>query len=211
MVAARKWEIYEGMSVRDLEGHKLGTVVELRGDGVRIEKGVFFPKEYVIDLSEVSEIRGDAVYLRRGKEEMLQIFEQGASANTNATLEPTGGFDADERLGERVDERVDTEARVGATRQGSFGRSEEVRVPVVEEELFATKRVERIGEVRVRKDVVSEHHEIDVPVVKEVVTVERVPASDATSASGEAAFRDEDITIPIREEQVDVSKRTVVR
>jgi uncharacterized protein (TIGR02271 family) len=72
-------------------------------------------------------------------------------------------------------------------------------------------KVERqTGEVRVHKDVVTEHKQVSVPVTREQVHVERVPAK-GTEAPGEAAFKDETFSMPVREEEVEIRKRPVVK
>lgn len=83
------------------------------------------------------------------------------------------------------------------------------RIPLAEEELLATKRMTKAGEVHVTKGVETENREIDVPVVHEVVSVDRVPASGAANEAD--LFEERDIDIPVREEQVDIEKRPVVR
>lgn len=70
------------------------------------------------------------------------------------------------------------------------------------------KRLKETGEVRVRKEVRTENKHFDVPVKREEVVVER------TRLSGESARGiDDDATeeerIVLREEEVDVNKRTV--
>jgi uncharacterized protein (TIGR02271 family) len=79
-----------------------------------------------------------------------------------------------------------------------------------EEELRARKRPVESGEVRVRKEVVTENRTIDVPVTREEVVVERRPvnreATDADFTEGE-----EEISIPLMEEEVEVEKRPVVK
>jgi len=82
-------------------------------------------------------------------------------------------------------------------------------IQVKEEELHAEKRPVEAGEVRVRKEVHTENRTVEVPVQREEVVIERTPvhgraASDATIREGE------EIRIPVREEEVDVSKRAVV-
>jgi uncharacterized protein (TIGR02271 family) len=83
------------------------------------------------------------------------------------------------------------------------------RVELLEEELDIDKRQVQAGEVRVRKEVVTEQRQIEVPVSREEVVIERRPASgreaDATIGS------DEEIRIPLMEEQVEVDKHTRVR
>jgi len=83
------------------------------------------------------------------------------------------------------------------------------RVEVREEELHARKQPVQTGEVRVRKEVVTENRTMDVPVTREEVVIERHPVSGRT-APGEIRAGEE-IRIPVREEQVHVEKTNVVK
>jgi uncharacterized protein (TIGR02271 family) len=91
------------------------------------------------------------------------------------------------------------------------GSDEEARIPLREEELEAEK-TRREDEVRLHKVVHTEMKHMEVPVQKEEVVIERVPASDAgTADTGVGAFHEEETRIPIMEEEVQVSKRPVVK
>jgi len=85
------------------------------------------------------------------------------------------------------------------------GRTEEeARIPIREEELEAEK-TRREDEVRLHKVVHTEMKHLKVPVQKEEVVIERVPAEEARGAdTGEGAFREEEARIPIMEEEVEV-------
>lgn len=91
-----------------------------------------------------------------------------------------------------------------ATAQGG----ETIRVH--EEQLHATKTAVQTGEVRVRKEVHTEHQTIDVPVSREEVVIERHPVS-GHSVSGSSIGQGEEIRIPVSEEQVHVTKETVAK
>jgi len=73
---------------------------------------------------------------------------------------------------------------------------------------------ERIGtgEVRLRKEVVSENRNINVPVSREEVVIERVGADEAGTVSGNVGEIGEgqEIRIPVSEERVRVEKQPVV-
>jgi uncharacterized protein (TIGR02271 family) len=69
------------------------------------------------------------------------------------------------------------------------------------------ERVQR-GEVRLRKEVVTENQTVQVPVTREEIVVERTPASGQRVA-GEIG-RDEEIRVPLAEERVRVEKQPVV-
>jgi uncharacterized protein (TIGR02271 family) len=71
-------------------------------------------------------------------------------------------------------------------------------------------RVQR-GEVRVRKDVVTEQQTVQVPVTREELVIERVPVSgQVTSTAGQIGAENE-IRIPLSEETASLDKQTVVR
>jgi uncharacterized protein (TIGR02271 family) len=77
------------------------------------------------------------------------------------------------------------------------------------EVLRAMKERVQKGEIRLRKDVVTENQTINVPVTREEVIVERVDATGQTPVSGGIGDQKE-IRIPVSEERVKVSKEQVV-
>ena len=83
------------------------------------------------------------------------------------------------------------------------------RIPVREEELKAHKELVETGEARVRKEVITEHKTIEVPVQREEVVIQR------HAPTGEPGMSDikpgEEIRIPVRKEQVTVEKESVVK
>jgi len=98
-----------------------------------------------------------------------------------------------------------------APRDASFRSSDKdrERIELREEELQATKHEVKAGEVRVRKDVVTEERTIDVPVTREEVIIERHPASGRSTTG--SIKEGEEIRVPITEEEVRVEKRPVVK
>jgi uncharacterized protein (TIGR02271 family) len=185
-------QIREGMEVWSVDGHKLGTVVAIQMDSFVIEKGVLFPKDYTLSADTVEEVRENQIILSRRREELG--IEKGI-------LESLGLAGRQEPLQAAL--------RLEEAEQAK----EAARLALHEEELEATKHTEQVGEVRIRKDVVTEERQITVPVSREVVTVERMPVTPAGAARAIAqgnAFQEESIVVPIREEVVDVQKRPVV-
>jgi uncharacterized protein (TIGR02271 family) len=79
-----------------------------------------------------------------------------------------------------------------------------------EEELHAHTQFVETGEVRVRKEVVTEFRTIEVPVRREEVVIERhAPTGEPDSTPDLGP--DEVIRIPVRVEQIIVEKRPVVK
>jgi len=81
-------------------------------------------------------------------------------------------------------------------------------IQVKEERLHAEKRPVETGQVNVRKEVHTETQKLEVPVQREEVFIERTPVHGRTAT--EAIREGEEVRIPVREEQVNVSKDAVV-
>ena len=80
-------------------------------------------------------------------------------------------------------------------------------VQLKEEQLRVTKSPVDTGDVKVRKEVHTDHKTFTVPVEREEVVIEHRPAGGR--AAGDV--RAEEIRIPTKEEKVNVSKETVVK
>ncbi len=64
-------DIKEGMTVRSVDGHKLGKVYAVGETEFHIEKGLFFPKDYAVRYAEISELRNGEIILAHGKDSLL--------------------------------------------------------------------------------------------------------------------------------------------
>lgn len=93
-------------------------------------------------------------------------------------------------------------------RAGTEISDRDYRVQLRGEMLQAHKERVNRGEVRLRKEVVSENQSIQVPVTREELVIERVEGSRAAPA-GEIGSDDE-IRVPLSEEKVTVQKTPVV-
>jgi len=85
---------------------------------------------------------------------------------------------------------------------------DELRIQRSEEELRAGTREREAGALNVRKRVVTERQQIEVPTRREEVTVDRVPVEGEAS---EAEIGDDEVRIPVTEEEVVVEKRPVAK
>jgi uncharacterized protein (TIGR02271 family) len=86
------------------------------------------------------------------------------------------------------------------------------RLKLREEQLRVGKERVQTGEAQISKEVITEHRQVDVPVTREELVIERRPVNETLSGQeiGDD-LRDETIRIPLTEEQVRVSKDTVVK
>jgi uncharacterized protein (TIGR02271 family) len=85
---------------------------------------------------------------------------------------------------------------------------DELRVQRTEEELVAGTRQREAGSIRVRKRVRTDREHIEVPTRHEEVSVERVPVEGEAS---EAEIGEDEVVVPVTEEEVVVHKRPVVK
>ena len=126
-----------------------------------------------------------------------------------------GGILVTVQAGDRAEEAREALSLGGADLGPTWGglregREDRDRLELREEELDVGKRQVQAGEVRVRKDVVTEQRNIEVPVTREEVVIERHPV-EGREVSGDALDEDEEIRIPVMEEEVEVQKRAKVR
>ncbi len=96
-----------------------------------------------------------------------------------------------------------TEAPTRPVREG------EQTMQLREEELVARKEKVETGQVQVGKEVVSEQKTLEVPVTREEVTIDRRPV-DRRPSERPLEERSETIEVPVREEQVQLGKQSVV-
>lgn len=93
-----------------------------------------------------------------------------------------------------------------------IGSDEEtIVVPVIAEELAVAKRKIETGKVRIHK-VVREHEEtIDEPLLREEVTVERVPVNQIVEQPTQSRYEDDVLIVPVFEEVLVVEKRLMLK
>jgi uncharacterized protein (TIGR02271 family) len=186
-----------GAEVFGTDGDKVGTVSAVYPGYIIVEKGFFFPTDYYIPVNAIASYDADRVYLTVSKDAALgrdwdirpvdlETATVGTTATTDILTEP-------DRLAAA---RVETD--------------EEIRIPVMEEELTATVRGQEAGAVRIEKDVVAEQRTLDVPVTEERVRVERRVVDRPVTAADVDAFEETVIDVPLRSETVDVQKQARV-
>lgn len=109
-----------------------------------------------------------------------------------------------------TDVDVDADRRFDASPDDRTDLSEEERIRLHEERLRVDKENVQTGEVDIHKEVVTETQEVDVPVRREEVSVERHRLDEPVDGTVNA-FEEEDgtVRVPIYEEKVDVQKETV--
>jgi uncharacterized protein (TIGR02271 family) len=118
-----------------------------------------------------------------------------------------GMYEGDTETGEFRGHAEDDEG-VSQSAGSDLEDEDELRVQRTEEELAAGTREREAGQLKVRKRVRTDREQIEVPTRHEEVSVERVPASGEAT---EAEIGDDEVVVPVTEEEVVVGKRPVVK
>jgi uncharacterized protein (TIGR02271 family) len=118
-----------------------------------------------------------------------------------------GMYEGDTETGEFRGHAEDDEG-VNQSTGSDLEDRDELRVQRTEEELVAGTREREAGQLKVRKRVRTDHEQIAVPTRHEEVSVERVPVSGEAT---EAEIGEDEVSVPVTEEEVVVSKRPVVK
>ncbi len=146
-------------------------------------------REDQIRVEEVRHYRGESEASRTS----VTVLANGRSDEAATILRHHGDGDV----------HVATNATVPRT-------GEAATLQLREEELHAHKQLVETGEVRVRKEVITEHRTIEVPVQREEIVIERhAPTGAPVSATD--LRPGQEIRIPVRRERVTVEKRSVVK
>ena len=106
-----------------------------------------------------------------------------------------------------------TYTRDGVVDESAYNRDENYEdnrtIELSEEKLDVNTNEVQTGEVNVSKNVVEERESVDVPVEHEEVVIER-HAVDGEREAKHHDFKNEEFSIPVNEEQINVDKKSVV-
>ncbi|QIN81454.1 DUF2382 domain-containing protein [Rubrobacter tropicus] len=131
----------------------------------------------------------------------------GTTGSTSAGTVGAGMSMGDTETGE-FREHDSNDEGVNQSRGDDLEDRDELRVQRSEEELRAGTREREAGAMRVRKRVRTDRERIEVPVKHEEVSVERVPVSGEAT---EAQIGEEEVSVPVTEEEVVTDKRAVAK
>ena len=216
---------FAGYEVYDRSGDKIGKVDDLfldRTDSpeyIGVKMGSLGTRSTLIPWDAVSatDDEGRAITIAADKD----AAKNGPAFDDDSEITP--GFErevhsyyglehATEDRGSYGDYHGETETTTAATEPGVDAGiatgGDELRVKRSEEELAAGTREREAGQLKVRKRVRTDREQIEVPTRHEEVSVERVPASGEAT---EAEIGEEEVVVPVTEEEVVVGKRPVVK
>ena len=191
------WELVE---VREAD-----STLIVSADDAHVKDGPTFDDDQDI----TPEFEGE-VYSFYGLQQSGSAEERGAYADDYASDPGAVGPGMREGDTETGEFRGHSEGDEGVAQSGGsdLEDEDELRVQRTEEELAAGTREREAGQLKVRKRVRTDREQIEVPTRHEEVSVERVPVEGEAS---EAEIGEDEVVVPVTEEEVVVGKRAVAK
>jgi len=179
-----------------------GLVGALVGAGVPEHEAAYYQGEFEAGRTIVT-VQADG----RADEVSTVLRRHGAyDMSTRGSVAGTGTGSSMTAASATSSSRAATTATTHASGHATARAGDTIELK--EEQLHVQKRPVETGEVRVHKEVHNETKSIDVPVQREEIVIER-HASHGKASSG-SIKEGEEIRIPVREDQVTVTKDAVV-
>src|SRR5215204_7006580 len=185
-----------------------GRRIEVSVEKAQVKESPSFNDDEDITPQYENEVRS-----HYGLGAMQGAADRGAYGDYYADKEREGEVGPGVRMGdtETGEFRGHGRGQEGVNQPGDDLEDEdELRVQRVEEELRAGTREREAGRMNVRKRVRTDREQIRVPKKREEVSVERVPVEEGREAS-EAQIGDDEVVMPVVEEEVVTDKRAVVK
>jgi uncharacterized protein (TIGR02271 family) len=199
-----RWDrnsVQEGMIVSSTTGDRIGKVIRCDAETFVVEKGALFPKDYQLRYDHITGTAADGALIYSLSDEL------GVGATTTAAEAAPAASAMPMASGTTLPAASAAEA----------SQDHEVRIPLLKEELDIEKYAFESGRVRIHKGVKVEERHFTVPVRREEVVVEHIstkdwgPGSARSATEASTAFQDQDLDIPLYEEDIRVGKHPVVR
>ncbi|ATB50705.1 YsnF/AvaK domain-containing protein [Corallococcus macrosporus] len=207
-------DIKEGMVVRSIDGEKLGKVFAVGEGEFHIEKGLFFPKDYLVRYSEVSRIDGSEIILSHGKEALSRLTDErrtdtiagtGGGAGVGPGAVGMGAERGEARTRSGMDATTDTvgrkeayDTRLGRDARGGTG-------------LDADAAALRASDTGVgARGIHGREEDVTIPLHKEEVDVlKRDVQAGEVRVHKDVVEEDRELDVPVRRERVRVERRDV--
>lgn len=214
-------DIKEGMTVRSSDGEKLGKVFAVGESEFHIEKGMFFPKDYLVQHVEVSDIRNGEIILNHGREALRGLADTadlvaGKGTGANATQVPAVGATAPTATGTATG--MGAGMKTGTQKMGDVARTGAEKVDIKERELRKDRdlRTDLRADERIAKErIANARDRIENADVTLRTHHEELGVTKHQRTAGEAQVRKivveekKTVEVPLRHEEVEVVRRAV--
>jgi uncharacterized protein (TIGR02271 family) len=202
---------FAGYTVYDRNDEKIGKVDDLFVDGndqpeyIGVKMGFLGAHSTLIpfEMATVDD-EGQTIVLSTDKD----TVKNGPSFDDDREITPEFENEVYSYYGLQQSGGTEERGSYSEYSEDSTEVEDELRVQRTEEELAAGTREVEAGAMKVRKRVRTDREQIEVPTRREEVSVERVPVSGDAS---EAEIGEDEVVVPVTEEEVVVGKRAVAK
>jgi uncharacterized protein (TIGR02271 family) len=182
------WNDVIKKEARGIDNEDFGEVQDVSNGYVFVQKGMINKEKFFIPQDKVQSFDGSVVKFGLSKDEASSYQGDSFPASSSSSQ---------------------TQSNQQSNDQGSV--EEEITIPVKEEKLDVTKRVEE-NQATITKEPITESKTVEVPVTHEEVSIERrQPTGGQSSTSQEPISSKEEIEIPLKKEEVEVNKTPYVK
>jgi uncharacterized protein (TIGR02271 family) len=192
-----KNSVRNGMFVMGTQGERIGKVIRCDNETFVVEKGVFFPKDYELRYDHITDMTGGTIRYA------LTDFLRGRAAEETAA--PAAG-----EVAAAAAAPIASAASATARRGEKSVDRDEIRIPLMREEIGIEKVARESGHVRIHKTVHTEEKRFSVPVTREEVVIEHLAVPRDSALTGDAEFKEDTVDVPLYEEEVRISKRPIL-
>jgi uncharacterized protein (TIGR02271 family) len=197
-----KTSVRNGMFVMGTQGERIGKVIRCDADTFVVEKGVFFPKDYELRYDHITDVSGGTVRYA------LTDFLRGRDIEDTAPKAEASS--REEQVESATAAAAPAAATATARRTERSNERDEIRIPLMREEIDIEKVARESGHVRIHKTVHTEEKHFSVPVTREEIIIEHVAVGRDATLTGDDAFQEDLVDVPLYEEEVRVSKHPVI-
>ena len=194
--------VRNGMFVMGTQGERIGKVIRCDDETFVVEKGVFFPKDYELRYDHITDISGGTIRYAltdflRGRDVTAERPAAATAHEAAMAAAVPGGATA-------------AAATATARRAEASAERDEIRIPLMREEIGIEKVARESGHIRIHKTIHTEEKRFSVPVTREEVIIEHVAVGRDAALSADASFSEDTVDVPLYEEEVRVSKRPIL-
>ena len=183
-----EWNDVIKKEARGINDEDLGEVQEIQGNYVLVQKGMINKEKFYIPKDQAESYDGNVLRFRFSEQDLSQFQREPPNIYGENSMQEQ----------ETTNQETETEG--------------EGNIPLTEERLDISKRSQE-NQATITKKPVKETKTVEVPLTREEVSIERrsPKGGSETEAQSSPIQSEEEIKIPVRREEAEVTKKPYVK
>jgi uncharacterized protein (TIGR02271 family) len=183
-----EWDDIIKKEARGINDEDLGEVQEIQGNYVLVQKGMINKEKFYIPKDQAESYDGNVLRFRFSEQDLSQFQREPPNIYGENSMQEQ----------ETTNQETETE--------------EEGNIPLTEERLDISKKSQE-NQATITKKPVKETKTVEVPLTREEVSIERrsPKGGSETEAQSSPIQSEEEIKIPVRREEAEVTKKPYVK